>query len=107
MDVAPAALGYLLVLLGVGVVSFVVGLRLGARAQALPPLSEDEQVAAAFGVLKRRFEKEALAEMQASGAPLWSPDPARVAELSYGARLDGPVLVGRNTKAGGRSPDQD
>lgn len=105
MDISLAALGYLLIPLCVGVVSFVVGLRIGARAPMTRPQSEEEQVAAAFGILKRHFEKNALAEMEASGAPLWSPDPVRVAELSYGSDLDAPVLVGRNTKAGQQSPN--
>lgn len=89
---------FLFILFSVGVVSFVVGLRLGGRSQPSSPLSEEEQVAAAFGVLKRHFEKRALADMEASGARLWSPDPALVAELSHGSRLDAPVLVGRNGK---------
>lgn len=99
MDVSPAFLGYLVGLLSVGVVSLVVGLWLGARAQIAAPPSEEEQVAAAFGVLKRHFEKKALAEMQSSGAALWTPDPARVAELCHGSDLDSPVPVGRNLKA--------
>lgn len=104
MDVSPAAL--LFALLGVALVSFLVGLRVGVRSQAPSPQSEEAQVAAAFGVLKRHFEKQALAEMEASGAPLWSPDPARVAELSHGSRLDAPVFVGRNAKAGPHSTDR-
>ena len=103
MDASLA--GYLLIPLAMGVVSFVVGLRLGARARTASPLSEDEQVAAAFGVLRRHFEKTALAEMQASGAPLWSPDPARVADLCHGSQIDSTVLVGRNTRATQQSPD--
>lgn len=96
MDVS--LLGYLVGLLSVGVVSLIVGIWLGARARIAAPPSEQEQVAAAFGVLKRHFEKKALADMRASGAPLWTPDPARVAELSHGSDLDAPVPVGRNVK---------
>lgn len=100
MEVSPAVLAYASSLLGVGVVSLVVGLRLGSQARVLRPLSEEEEVAAAFGVLKRHFEKRALAQMEASGAPLWSPDPGRLAELSYGAAPEAPVIVGHNMKGG-------
>ena len=74
MEASPAFLGYVAGLLSVGVVSLVVGLRLGARSQTPAPQSEEEQVMAAFGVLKRHFEKKALADMQSSGAPLWTPE---------------------------------
>ena len=105
MDASSAFLGYLVGMLCVGVFSLVVALRHGARSQIAAPQSEEEQVRAAFGVLKRHFEKTALAEMQASGAALWTPDPARVAELSYGADPDAPALVGRDLKAPLRGRD--
>lgn len=104
MDVSPTALGYLLGLLGVGVVSLVVGLRLGARSQAAPPPSEAEQLSAAVALLRRYFEKKALADLEASGAQLWSPDPDRVADLSYGLVRDASVAVGRNVKTEPQSP---
>lgn len=96
MDISPAVLGYLFGLFAVGVVAFVVGLRLGARTQIRSEPSEDEQAAAAFGVLHRHFERRALAALESSGAPMWSPDPARVADLSHGGERDVPALVGRN-----------
>ncbi|CAN7458524.1 hypothetical protein LJR164_003020 [Phenylobacterium sp. LjRoot164] len=99
MDMSPAVLGYLFGLFAVGVVAFTVGLRLGVRTTVKPPPSEDEQVAAAFGVLRRHFERCALAELESTGAPIWSPDPARVADLSYGLERDVPALVGRNGAA--------
>ena len=86
MDVmSPIVLAYVLGLLSVGITALLVGIRIGARTRPAPVKSEEEQVAAAFGVLRRHMEKKALAEMQAQGGPIWSPDPDRVAELSYGA----------------------
>jgi hypothetical protein len=104
--ISPAVLGYLLGLFAVGAVAFIVGLRLGVRSTARPQPSEDEQVAAAFGVLRRHFERCALAELESSGAPLWSPDPARVADLSHGLERDVPALVGRNAAVVRRSPKE-
>lgn len=104
MDISPVVLGYLFGLFAAAVVAFTVGLRLGARTTISPQLSDDEQVAAAFGVLRRHFERCALAELEATGAPIWSPDPARVADLSHGLERDVPALVGRNAAVPPRSP---
>ncbi len=100
MEISPAV--FLLIVLGVGVLCLVVGIRLGVRAGRPAVRSEEEQVAAAFGILKRHFEKKSLADLEASGAPLWSPDPTRVAALSHGSRPGAPVTVGRNTRTDGR-----
>lgn len=83
--ISPAALGYVVGLLTVGVIALLVGIRLGAHTKVQTPPSDEEQVAAALGVLRRHLERKALADMQAAGGPLWAPDPDRVAELSYGA----------------------
>lgn len=86
--VSLGALGYAIGLLSVGVIALLVGVRLGAKAMVIPPPTEQEQLVAALRVLRRHHEQAALTEMQAAGAELWSPDPDRVAELSYGARID-------------------
>lgn len=86
--VSAGALGYIVGLLGVGLIGLLVGARLGARSTVNPPPSEQEQLVAALRVLRRHHEQSALAKMQAAGAELWSPDPDRVAELSYGAPVD-------------------
>lgn len=87
--ISPAALGYVVALLTVGVIALLVGIRLGAHTTKVQaPLSDEEQVTAALGVLRRHLERKALADMQAAGRPLWTPDPDRVAELSYGAETD-------------------
>lgn len=86
--VSLGALGYAIGLFSVGVIALLVGVRLGAKSTLSPPPSEQEQLATALRVLRRHHEQAALAEMQAAGAELWSPDPERVAELSYGARID-------------------
>lgn len=100
MEISPAV--FLLIVLGVGVLCLVVGIRLGVRAGRPAVRSEEEQVAAAFGILKRHFEKKSLADLEASGAPLWSPDPTRVAALSHGSCPGAPVAVGRNIRTDGR-----
>lgn len=97
MEISPIA--FLFAILCVGVVSLVVGIRIGIRGSRPARMSDEEQVAAAFGVLKRHFERKALADLEASGAQLWSPDPMRVAELSHCAGRGASVSVGRNTKA--------
>lgn len=86
--ISPTAVGYVFALFTVGVVSLLVGIRLGARTKVQAPLSDEEQVTAALGILRRHFERKALADMQAAGRPLWTPDPERVAELSFGAEPD-------------------
>lgn len=86
--VSLGALGYAIGLFSVGFIALLVGARLGARAAVRPPPSEQEQLIEAVRVLRRHHEQAALAKMQAAGAELWSPDPERVAELSYGARGD-------------------
>lgn len=91
--VSAGTLGYIVGLLSVGFIGLLVGARLGARAMASPPPSEEEQLVAALRVLRRHHEQSALAKMQAAGAQLWSPDPDRVAELSYGAPVDAPDEV--------------
>lgn len=105
MSISPAVFGYVLSLLAVAVVAFIVGLRIGARARVQTPLSEEEEVAAALGVLRRHVERRALAELETSGAPIWTPDAARLAELSFGSPRDVSVAVGRNTKTSQRSSD--
>lgn len=107
MSISPLVLGVVLGLLSVGVVAFVLGLRVGARARGSAPLSEDQQVAAALNVLRRHLEMRALADLEASGAPIWSPDARRVAELSFGLQRDRSASVGLNVKAGRRSADRD
>lgn len=86
--VSAGALGYIVGLFSVGLIGLLVGVRLGAGATVSTPPSEDEQLVAALRVLRRHHEQSALAKMQAAGAELWSPDPGRVAELSYGAPVD-------------------
>lgn len=83
---SSGALGPLLALAVVGATALLIGIRVGSRTKTQPILSEDEQVAAALGVLRRHSEKRALARMEAAGARLWTPDPERVAELSSGRR---------------------
>lgn len=98
MDVAPATLGYLFGLMGVGAVSLIVGLRVGARVRPVAPVSQEAQLLAAISLLRRHFEERALADLEASGAKLWSPDPARIADLSFGAEGDTTVNVSGNAK---------
>ena len=86
--VSAGALGYIVGLLSVGFIGLLVGVRLGARSTVSPPPSEQEELVAALRVLRRHHEQSALAKMQAAGAELWSPDPDRVAQLSYGAPVD-------------------
>lgn len=86
--VSAGALGYIVGLLSVGFIGLLVGVRLGARSTVSPPPSEQEELVAALRVLRRHHEQSALAKMQAAGAELWSPDPDRVAELSYGVPVD-------------------
>lgn len=77
-------LGYMLAMTLVGAAAFLFGIRVGTRTKVQPIQSEDEQVAAALGVLRRHFEKRALARMVAAGARLWTPDPDRIAKLRDG-----------------------
>lgn len=86
--VSLGMLGYFVGLLGVGVIALLVGIRLGAKSTIAAPPSEQEQLVQALRILRRHHEQAALAEMQAAGAQLWSPDAERLAELSYGAKID-------------------
>jgi hypothetical protein len=86
--VSLGVLGYVVGLLSVGVIALLVGIRLGAKSTIAAPPSEQEQLVQALRILRRHYEQAALAEMQAAGAQLWSPDVERLAELSYGAKID-------------------
>lgn len=86
--VSLGMLGYVVGLLGVGVIALLVGIRLGAKSAVTAPPSEQEQLVQALRLLRRYHEQAALAKMQAAGAELWSPDAERLAELSFGPKID-------------------
>ena len=82
---SPALVGHLLLVIGVGVIALLVGIRLGARTRIEPQASDEEQLAAALGVLRRHLERKALADIRPRG---WSCGrPIRIAWLNSATML--------------------
>lgn len=80
---SSAVFGYGFALFVVALCALLAGIRLGVQTRS-PPRTQSEELAHAMNVLRRHLEAQALEEMKIAGAQLWTPDPERVAALSYG-----------------------